>query len=1659
MRTRIPAASIFCCFFFIMVNTLRSQTIFTESFESTFPPTGWTIINAGTGYPWLQVSGAVYSLSGVKAMQRPSNTSITGNTWAFTPNLNLSTGIYYRISYWYRDLYSPRTEKLKVSIGNAATIAAQTTTLHDYTAITNVPYIEGADTFTVAVNGNYNIGFYCYTDPSIISSLLIDSVVFQQLAPVTCSGTPSIGTIIGPASVCSGVNFTLNLSGNYISSGLSLQWQSSPVSANTFTDIVGANGQSYTTSQTAAKDYRCIVTCSNSGSSVISNIKSVAMRTLCYCIPPASECTIRYIANVKIGFINNSSTCSSNGYTNYYDIVPPTDLAIGTTVPISITPGGDAYNKNFAVWIDYNHNGVFEVSEYQDMGTSPGINNSVVNSSIVVNTNATLGLTMLRLRTKGTGIMLNGSNACTTLSNDNGETEDYLVNIAPMPLCSGLPIGGTTNGTITTICPDINFVLKITGASSGNSGFTYQWQKSLNGTTWTDIIGATSDSLLTSQNAANYYHRKILCTVSGQSAFSTSIQIGINPYTTCYCIPPVADCGSFRYAGIENVLFSNINNTSGCSVNGYIDNTGTVAAANIQAGTYVSMKVKFLSQNTISTKGVTVGIDFNHNGIFDSDESTFASSITEANLGVRIPFNAITGSTRMRVRASYTYEYSVGFCYLDTYGETEDYLVNISPATAPGPNFSFYVNPLATGNGNGLSWANAFTSLMTTLGIVHPADTIRVAKGTYSVSGFPYYFNIKDSVVLLGGYPNSGNPSDALRNWGINQTILNGGGVPVLIRGANAFILDGFILQDTYYDVNTTVSTINITNGVLPKIKHCVFRNNRSPYGVTGIAIRITNSSPQISDCIFINNYGSGSTVFCESNSTTVFTNCIFSKNNAETSVIENNQSTTSIINCNLVSNKTTNGRSLTANNNSVVNVKNTIFYNNESVIYPGVISDYSIDSTEIAFTNSTVSVSNSITQVYDYGNLSLLSKNPKFKDTSSITGPDNFYYTSDDGLQLNNPCSPAMNTGSNASASGITLDIMGNSRIASSIVDIGAYEVQTAPLTIPKTLYVNKSAVGNGSGTSWANAMTELQTAMQSCSDTIRVAAGTYYPSDDNEKKSIWLENKRVILGGYPNTGNPTDAQRNPASNLTILSGEIPNGGGARSDILVRGRTVDSTSITDGIVIKKADVGYNYAKVGGAIYLAINTNPVFRNCTISDNDNYNRGGGLYNTGNSNPRFENSIFENNILTLGSEGGAVVNVNSNPVFLKCIFRNNSTYLGGGGTGTGGAVYNTGSNPVFDSCTFMKNIANNHGAAMQNYYSNPIIRNCLFLGNISSPAQFGGNANDMFNDHSSPQISNTLFSDSTGCNYGGSIANLNQSTPTFTKCEFTNCYANYGGICFNENSSPTFLGCIFRSSIAGTGMIYNSYYSNPLFINCLAYNLKSNDGSFMYSVKSNPVIKNSTFVNNTGYGGLFQGSLFKNTDSTRLTISNSIIWLNSITSNGEIVDPVNTTTPTLMNNCITQTFGTTGINGNLVSVDPIFINISNPAGADNIFFTNDDGLNLVSCSPAMNSGSNASIAGYNSDILSNPRVYNSIVDMGAYEVQALPGLVTNTWTGSVSNIWQNPLNWSLGMLPNPCTKVIINSGTVILNSNATIYNLTVNPGVNISVSTGFNLVILH
>ena len=85
--------------------------------------------------------------------------------------------------------------------------------------------------------------------------------------------------------------------------------------------------------------------------------------------------------------------------------------------------------------------------------------------------------------------------------------------------------------------------------------------------------------------------------------------------------------------------------------------------------------------------------------------------------------------------------------------------------------------------------------------------------------------------------------------------------------------------------------------------------------------------------------------------------------------------------------------------------------------------------------------------------------------------------------------------------------------------------------------LYVNDDAGGNDNGTSWANAFNDLQEALSlaaSCPDVteIWVAEGTYKPTSGTDRNiSFSMQNGVAIYGGFPNTGNPTFADRDWAA------------------------------------------------------------------------------------------------------------------------------------------------------------------------------------------------------------------------------------------------------------------------------------------------------------------------------------------------------------------------------------------------------------------------------------------------------------------------------------------------------------------------------------------------
>ncbi|MES2774450.1 MAG: hypothetical protein V4722_09710 [Bacteroidota bacterium] len=302
-----------------------------------------------------------------------------------------------------------------------------------------------------------------------------------------------------------------------------------------------------------------------------------------------------------------------------------------------------------------------------------------------------------------------------------------------------------------------------------------------------------------------------------------------------------------------------------------------------------------------------------------------------------------------------------------------------------------------------------------------------------------------------------------------------------------------------------------------------------------------------------------------------------------------------------------------------------------------------------------------------------------------------------------------------------------------------------------PGPIYVKATAGGANNGSSWTDAFTTLPAAISaSCSGAqIWVAAGTYKPTATNNRDlSFALINGVTIYGGFPNTGTPTLAQRNPVSNVTTLSGEIGVAGISDNSyhVISNGAGLTNTAILDGFVISdgNANGASGLRNAGGGMLnqasgVSVTCSPRIVNCVFKNNTATGLGGAVYNEASSNsaarPFFINCTFQNNTTSGTGTGGAIYNLgtlfaSTAPTFINSIFQNNSS------AGAGGAVYNAATSagitsPIFTNCSFRNNTAAS-GTVMYNNNASatcePTVTNCIFYGNggVNSFAQLNASS---------------------------------------------------------------------------------------------------------------------------------------------------------------------------------------------------------------------------------------------------------------------------------------------------------------------------------------------
>jgi hypothetical protein len=781
-----------------------------------------------------------------------------------------------------------------------------------------------------------------------------------------------------------------------------------------------------------------------------------------------------------------------------------------------------------------------------------------------------------------------------------------------------------------------------------------------------------------------------------------------------------------------------------------------------------------------------------------------------------------------------------------------EYHFNSDPASSG----RHYVDTDAVGSNDGYNWANAFTTFQSALNVAVSGDQIWVAAGTYKPSSAYnltdeprfYHFEMIEGVEIYGGFAGTENESTQRTDFGIgqaNETILSGDiGSPgddsdncyhVFFHEGlaltNAAVLDGFTISKGFAILSPIYKGGAMYNDASsPKLRNCIITENFAFYG--GGIFNNNYSSPSLINCLFVNNSASidGGALYNNVSASPPITNCTFSGNSADRY-----------------------GGALVNGAASSPLVINSIFWNNTAGTSSNEVKNLTPNCTPSFSYCDIAGGVGSITYAIDGGNN--IDSNPKF-----------------DGLSVDYPyaitgVSPCADAGDNTTNNEI-FDIRGEgfSRKlsktdgAAGTIDIGAYEYKLGTDAYSGPVYVDYSASGNNDGSSWANAFSSLQDALDEVvtGQDIWVAKGTYYPSVEvggmgDRSKAFQMVNGVTIYGGFAGTETATTERTDYSAgeiNETILSGDIGTIG-VNTDNCYHvihhptGSGINNTAVIDGFSITKgyAD-GTNYDNDGAGMNND-NASPTVRNCIFSDNHATGSGGGLRNFRSSQTIITNCTFTNNSAVMG---GGILNSNtysyttiSNSTFTF----NSAAGFGGGAIGNESTSHSNISNCVFSenttvgyaggaieagqfsiinctSCTFFNNTTDKNGGAVGLFTAGGEFVNCLFYNNSATGTTSRGGAIEQNSSTNDFSLINCTFSGNSSTIVGGGVSLTSTSSGTRTIIN-TIAWNNYAagspeiyisneGVSIGYTCIKGGIGSITNATDAGNNVDINPHFSD-------------------------------------------------------------------------------------------------------------------------------------------------------------------------------------------------------------------------------------------------------
>lgn len=290
----------------------------------------------------------------------------------------------------------------------------------------------------------------------------------------------------------------------------------------------------------------------------------------------------------------------------------------------------------------------------------------------------------------------------------------------------------------------------------------------------------TFDDMLWGITAGLTYQYRVVA-ANAQGQYSSVLSYVKYSETGCYCIPASTNCsegdaitGVLLFSGSTTIL----EKYSDCSAGGY-SFTGTAVPVLSKAATYSFRIERGLQYNV----GLKIWIDYNLNGVFEAGEEVYSRSpsnwATSAG-SFTVPANSGVGQTRMRVRIFYNAVPSDPCTNISSFGETEDYLLEIASGacTLAAPSVtnaercgSGSVHLVSTGCSGQVMWHKDNSLVHTGASYTTPHLIANTSYEVYCQVGACISSSIPVSVTILNNLSFGGAIQTGNINYRVGQTI------------------------------------------------------------------------------------------------------------------------------------------------------------------------------------------------------------------------------------------------------------------------------------------------------------------------------------------------------------------------------------------------------------------------------------------------------------------------------------------------------------------------------------------------------------------------------------------------------------------------------------------------------------------------------------------------------------------------------------------------------------------------------------------------------------------------------------------------------------------------------------------------------------------------